>query len=359
MLKGYLLQNWVLILILLAFAISLKETVFMEKKVIRRMYVLIGAIFLLSFVVFTEFYLADLGEGKDVRVILMAIRYSTTPFILAQVIFTLIKKQHWSIFIPAIALAVLDIISIFTGIVFSLNEDGSLHRGPLGLLPFIMVGLYCAFLIFILLKHSNKRAMEVVPIIFLCFAFVSGLILPFVFGNDFAHIFCATVAMALYAYYVFLILQLTKKDALTGLLNRQAYYAEVVNDPENVTAMLSIDMNGLKPINDLEGHAAGDEALVTLSLCFIRALKRKQSGYRVGGDEFVIVCRQNTREEVLELVERIRKNVAETKYHCAIGYGFNEDGSKSIDALLKESDDMMYAEKARFYAESGNDRRKV
>jgi diguanylate cyclase (GGDEF)-like protein len=358
MLKGYVLQSWAMILILLAFAILLKATVFMDKTTIRRMYILIVAIFLLSIVVFAEFFLADAGKYRALRTVFMATRYSATPFILAQVIYTLIKKQRWFVFIPAMILTVIDFLSIVTGVVFRIGADGTLQRGPLGYLPFIVAGLYCAFLVLILFRHSNRQLMEIIPIAFLCVAFVSGLVLPFVFGRAYSQIFCTTIAIALFVYYVFLILQLTKKDSLTGLLNRQAYYADIASEPRSITALLSIDMNGLKIINDTDGHAAGDEALSTLALCFTRALKHGQIGYRVGGDEFVIVCRRASLDEVVQLVERIRKYVAETAYSCAVGYSFDADGTKSVDALLKESDDMMYEEKARYYTDSGKDRRK-
>ena len=116
-------------------------------------------------------------------------------------------------------------------------------------------------------------------------------------------------------------------------------------------------MNGLKKINDTEGHIAGDEALVTLALCFARPLKNKQYGYRIGGDEFLIVCRKTPKEGVLRIVEQIKKSVPETQYSCAIGYSFNLEGNKSIDDLLKESDEMMYLEKEKHYHESGEARR--
>ena len=116
-------------------------------------------------------------------------------------------------------------------------------------------------------------------------------------------------------------------------------------------------MNGLKTINDSEGHAAGDEALVTLALCFIRALKRRQSCYRVGGDEFVIICRNTSHNEVIKLDERIRRYVGETEYSCSVGYCYCGDGSMTPDEMIKESDAKMYAEKARHYAGTGSDRR--
>ena len=83
MIKQYILWNWGMILILAAFAVSLKETVFLDKTTIRRMYILIVAVFLLSLVVFAEFYLTDLGGHANARLVLMAVRYSATPFISA------------------------------------------------------------------------------------------------------------------------------------------------------------------------------------------------------------------------------------------------------------------------------------
>ena len=112
-----------------------------------------------------------------------------------------------------------------------------------------------------------------------------------------------------------------------------------------------MDMNGLKAINDTGGHSAGDEALVTLAVCFTRALKHGQSGYRIGGDEFAIVCRKSSQSEIVQLAERIKNAVAETAYSCSIGYSYRSDGTESIDDFLKESDKMMYADKARHYAD--------
>lgn len=357
MFKDYLLQNWPLILILLAFVISLMTTVFLNKKTIVRMYILIATIFLLSIAVFFEFSIIGKPEYRVARTVLAAIRYSATPFIIAQICTALIKRMRWFIFIPAFLLLALNIISIFTGIVFSINDTNNLVRGPIWMIPYIVVGLYSVLLIFLLIKQSNKRLMEIIPIAFLAFALGSGLVLPFIFQDAYASIFCVTIAIALFAYHEFTLLFITKNDSLTGLLNRHAYFADINSDPKSITALISIDMNGLKAINDKEGHRAGDEALLTLAFCFVRPLKNKQSGYRVGGDEFIIVCRKTSEEEVLQIVEKIKKYVSETPYTCSIGYSVNRDGKKSVNDLLKESDEMMYKEKDRFYIESGIDRR--
>lgn len=349
----YVAENWIMILVLLGFTISLISTVFMEQKTIRRLYALIVEVFLLSVVVFAEFKMAELGDHRSLRLILMAVRYSATPLLVAQIVYTVAKGQRWYLFLPAALFTILDFISIPTGIVFGLDAGGKLVRGPLGMLPYVGAGLYGLYLVYNLWKRHTGQRTDTVPIVFFAFAFSSGLILPFVIGKEYAQLFCSTIATSMFVYYVFTILQLTKRDPLTGLLNRQAYYADTRNEPENINALVSVDMNGLKAINDNEGHKAGDEALTTLAGCFIDAARHKHRIYRVGGDEFVIVCRKCKEDDVRALSTRIHENVAKTRYSCSVGYCYSKNGSSSIDEMLTASDENMYAEKMKYYKEKG------
>ena len=347
--KNYLLQDWALVLVLAAFVIMLTTSVFVDKKTTNRTLILIIIVFVLSITVFLEFYFEAQNKYKNLRLAFMSIRYSSVPLIMAYIIFTLIKKQRFYIFIPAFVLLCVDIISIFTGIVFSISEENTLKRGVLGFIPYIMVGFYAVILIYLLVARSNKRKMEIIPIIFLSLSFASGLIFPFIFGKDFSQMFCTTIAISLFSYYVFQIMTQTKKDPLTGLLNRLAYYADIQTDAKEITSIISLDMDGLKATNDTFGHTAGDEALISLGICFLKATKAKQSAYRIGGDEFIIICRRCSKEEIDQLIDRINKLVSETPYSCSIGYSYSDDGSKTIDQLVKESDDMMYKAKAKHY----------
>ena len=206
---------------------------------------------MLSIVVFVEFHdtIRNDPNSRILRNVLMAIRYSATPLIIAQIGMTLVKKMRWFIYIPALSLVILNVVSIFTGIVSIVDETNTMVRGPLWLSPYIAVGLYSVFLIYLLISRSNKKAMEIIPIAFMAFCLASGLILPFIFQADYASIFCIIIAIAVFAYYEFTIIQLTKKDSLTGLLNRHAYFADINNDPKSISALISIDMNGLKKLN--------------------------------------------------------------------------------------------------------------
>ena len=130
--NGYVLENWILIVILVAFVIVLATTSILSKKATYRLYILIAAVFLLSISVFIEFYFEKINVYHTARTVFMAIRYSATPFIIAQVIFAHVKKIKPFLFIPAAVLAVVDIVSIFTGIVFSVDESGEMSHGVLG-----------------------------------------------------------------------------------------------------------------------------------------------------------------------------------------------------------------------------------
>ena len=349
MIKEFILQNWSLFLVLLAFVIMLKITVFLDQKVIRRMYILIALIFVLSICVFVEFSLEKLALYPNIRIVLMAVRYSTTPVIIAQIIYTLVAKEHWTIFIPSIILVLIDFLSIKTGIVFSITEDGTFKRGLLGYLPFIVAGMYCVQLIYLLVKRSTKQVTEVIPIVFLAFSFAGGLLFPFILGKAYAQIFCPTIGISMFVYYVFQVLSLTKKDAMTGLLNRQAYYSDISKNPHDISSVINLDMNGLKTINDTYGHAAGDKAIKTLAECIFISLKSRQLPYRIGGDEFAIICRRTSPEETRGIAEKINDLVEDSEISCSIGYCIRENSDMSISEMLAKADEMMYAEKAKYY----------
>ena len=348
-LKEYLLQNWALVLVLMAFTIMLMITVFFRKKTIRRLYNLIIFVFLLSICVFFEFLLLERKELLGLVKVLVAIRYSATPVIIALILYASIKKKYWYVLVPAGILMVIDIISIFTGIVFNIDENGNLIRGILGYLPYIVVGCYSVLLIYVLIKKSNKQIIEIIPIAFLAFCLFTGLVFPLIFGKEYSKIFCTTLGIAIFVYYVFLILGLTKKDPLTGLLNRQAYYS-IIHNSSDITAIVSIDMNGVKKIKDTQGHLAGDEAISTVASCLMQAITFRQSAYRIGGDEFIIICKKTKEEELMKLIDKLNQKISETKYTIAVGYSFSLEQDKDIEKMVKESDDMMYQNKSLFYA---------
>ena len=142
---------------------------------------------------------------------------------------------------------------------------------------------------------------------------------------------------------MYLYAQYTKRDPLTSVYNRQTFHSDIKKRPETISGIISIDMNDLKWLNDNKGHQSGDDALITISQSFCQAIGKKERIYRIGGDEFVIISRKSSTEEMENLLDRVKTGVAETGYSCAFGLSFN----KTPDEMLRESDDLMYQDKAR------------
>lgn len=104
--------------------------------------------------------------------------------------------------------------------------------------------------------------------------------------------------------------ELALRDSLTGLPNRrllmdrlgQGLARHAAGDQ---LAVLFIDLDGFKKINDSFGHAAGDEALLFVAHRLDETARREDTVARLGGDEFVVLCENTTREQALQIASRI------------------------------------------------------
>jgi len=159
----------------------------------------------------------------------------------------------------------------------------------------------------------------------------------------------------------------TTFDKLTGCFNRKAYSEAIdyyMEKPmEDDFVYLSMDVNGLKAVNDDFGHAAGDELLVGAATCMKVAIKPYGKLYRVGGDEFFAIIHGDDRviDEVVKTiaVESARwKGKAVDNVSISVGVAAHKDNRMlSVLELGKLADKLMYEEKARYYAKKGIDRR--
>lgn len=131
-------------------------------------------------------------------------------------------------------------------------------------------------------------------------------------------------------------------DALTRLLNRCRFDEELSrcaarNDRRRKPSLfVMIDVDGLKQVNDREGHAAGDRLLRRLGGLLQRQTRRGDLVGRLGGDEFGIHCSHISRGEARELVRRLRRAVGqdnalhpgEARLSIGIGVSYSSDGRK-------------------------------
>ncbi|MDE6844748.1 MAG: sensor domain-containing diguanylate cyclase [Lachnospiraceae bacterium] len=139
------------------------------------------------------------------------------------------------------------------------------------------------------------------------------------------------------------------QDQLTGLGNRHAMDdAASKADPEKSLGILYCDVMGLKRENDSMGHRAGDALLIRASECLRRAFG-DYALFRVGGDEFLVLCEGISREELQEKVEAMKADMHRSNALMALGFVWRRDGKENMDTLIAEADWQMYADKMEWY----------
>lgn len=140
-------------------------------------------------------------------------------------------------------------------------------------------------------------------------------------------------------------------DQLTGIGNRHGMNAYISGmEKEKSIGILYCDVMGLKKINDAQGHQAGDDLLIRASECLKREFG-EYSLFRVGGDEFLVLCAGITEEELNKRAEALKQDMQENSALMALGCVWRAKSTEDMDKLLAEADNKMYEDKRRYYAE--------
>ena len=151
--------------------------------------------------------------------------------------------------------------------------------------------------------------------------------------------------------------QLAIHDPLTGLLNRLTFDTHLADEaarPKGPYALMVIDIDHFKKINDSFGHHVGDAVIVQAARTIERGLRRSDQLYRFGGEEFVCLLPNVNAEGARMVAERIRKSFAdvitlvpEGEVHATISIGVaaSRDGSRQRAAVLADADSALYLAK--------------
>jgi diguanylate cyclase (GGDEF)-like protein len=154
---------------------------------------------------------------------------------------------------------------------------------------------------------------------------------------------------------------LSETDELTGLMNRRAFaittarlFGQTVryNRPLSV---LMIDADGLKKVNDLHGHGAGDELLCLLARCIQHELRTTDILARQGGDEFVALLPETGAVAARDVAERVRLTVQKARTSAgiqmvqstvSIGIASFPENGRVLQTLLDNADSALYRAKS-------------
>ena len=155
---------------------------------------------------------------------------------------------------------------------------------------------------------------------------------------------------------------LSSKDMLTGVMNRNEmnnYVDELsVDTSKDSIGILFADLNGLKVINDSEGHTAGDNLLKSAADALTEVFSVRDI-FRAGGDEFVVILTNITEDDLAVKEKKLREvSVKYDRLSFAIGTAFIKDGS-GLHSALRLADERMYADKNRYYQEHPEKKRRT
>lgn len=151
---------------------------------------------------------------------------------------------------------------------------------------------------------------------------------------------------------------MSQHDVLTGILNRMGLDKEIAawlrEHPDSTGALVSLDLDGFKFINDLHGHMAGDEALRTLARDLVENFGHEQIIGRNGGDEFVVFMKDTEPEAAQAAVKAFSNKKKSFTYDgethsfsVSIGYTLYRGDGMSLSRLFHQSDTALYAVKLR------------
>lgn len=148
---------------------------------------------------------------------------------------------------------------------------------------------------------------------------------------------------------------LSLHDHLTGLYNRAYFKNELdrlSNGREYPVSIISIDLDGMKLVNDTLGHATGDELLKACAKVLGQSLRQSDILARVGGDEFFVILPRTTIDVGLEVVQRMHINIdlynrnnRDFPLSISVGIATAESNDKTLEQVYSEADERMYREK--------------
>ena len=154
--------------------------------------------------------------------------------------------------------------------------------------------------------------------------------------------------------------QLAHQDSLIDLPNRRGFMRQLgmlidrVNRYGDSAAMLFVDIDGLKLINDSLGHKAGDQALIQVAELLASGVRTSDCVARLGGDEFGILLDHSNQQAALETAARLVDQIASAAFCCdgvsmplSVAIGAAEIAPDDTpQAVIARADEAMYREKA-------------
>ena len=306
-------------------------------------------------VVFENYAKADPAR-RELRMAMCITGYTLRPMAVLGFLLVVWPRhiRRWYLWIPVVLNFLVYLSALFTPLAFSFDEQYRFVRGPLNWFMFAVCIGYLVLILVTMHKRFTFRRGGDFMVIYLCAAGCLGAMAVDIALGGITIV--SAVLISCMAFYLFLRSQETDQDPLTRLWNRMVFYEDCKKQKNALSAVASIDMNGLKKTNDDLGHAAGDRALKMVGNALRSVMNRKVSAYRIGGDEFMILFLHSSEEEIQQSVVAFLEEVRRVGLSVAIGVSSKAEGFDTLEEMIRNSDRRMYEDKRRYYIT--HDRRK-
>ena len=267
--------------------------------------------------------------------------------------------------IPMLAMTLVLLVNLKAGFIFYVDENNIYHRSA-GLIAVVA-------LVYIYLTYASLRALGAarragwnedkrryyLMAFFMVLPAVGGLIQTFCYGVTLIWIF---VAISIMLLYIDSLNRQVSTDPLTGINNRRElnkYLLRQIKEPADgcILALIMMDVDGFKEVNDTYGHFYGDKVLAIVADILKQSCKGTSAFLaRFGGDEFCIVYRTEDIEAVKGLIAGIQANATRWNAKCthpvaiglSIGYAVRRPmADETIETLYQRADKEMYQAKER------------
>lgn len=343
----YLVQaNFTNVLIALFFLVFLMTNKTLVGGMRRRFIMATVVVLFLTVADALDYWCEHWPEPSVLRYLTSATGYTLRPAAIMLMILSFqrhTRKHDRYMYLAMIINAVLAYTSVFTHWMFYFDEVNEFWRGPLGASPFVLSAIYMLILVqraVIKFRVGDKREAAVLGMIALMS--VVSVAMESIF--HFKFMINAVGMISIVFYYLYLHTQTYKRDALTQTLNRHSFYNDSAYYQRGQMIVISIDINNLKQINDGYGHAQGDKAISTVAASIYAHLQQRGQLYRVGGDEFMVLCPKTTEPEAKKMMKKILQEVDKNGYSIAWGMASYEP-DMNFDQVCSESDARMYENK--------------
>ena len=336
-------------------------------------YILIILAFAFSLAVFLEIEQYGIGSKN----IVVATSFAFLGYVIRPIVLCLfillgskkVTKKHLFLLIPIFINILIYSFALFIGTdlaktvyYYSLNNQGTIlehHAGTYGLnytSHFISLILLALLIIQSMKKIRMKHSFDSIAIL-TCSGFVIIAVLVETFTSR-TGLLNNTIAISCMFYYLLLFNEMNRRDILTGLYDRKTFYGDESRFGKEVNGIIHVDVNGLKLINDNKGHEQGDIAIKTLANVLKDNMNKDMYAYRIGGDEFVILCIKENEQQIIDTIKLFKNKLNETPYSASFGHGMRNEDDDTIELMLKKAEIEMYNDKNNFYKINHIDRRR-